>query len=65
MTPEQRLNAANEINQLWVRHIRYGETPPDLSQVSKILEWYEVSVFQKSPLNKCVMRLKIVDPSRA
>jgi hypothetical protein len=42
MTPEQRLNAANEINGLWVRHVRHGEIPPDLNKVSRILERYEL-----------------------
>jgi hypothetical protein len=41
MTPEQRLQVANEINLLWFRHIRCGERPPDLRQVARILEQYE------------------------
>jgi len=38
---EQRLQVANEINGLWVRHIRCGEKPPDLRQVAQIIEQYE------------------------
>jgi hypothetical protein len=41
MTPEQRLQVANEINGLWVRHIRCGENPPDLRQVARIIEQHE------------------------
>jgi len=41
MTSEQRLRVANEINGLWVRHIRCGETPPDLRQIARIIEQYE------------------------
>ena len=41
MTPEQRLQVANEINGLWVRHIRCGESPPDLRQVARIIEQNE------------------------
>jgi hypothetical protein len=35
MTSEQRLQVANEINRLWVRHTRCGERPPDLRQVAR------------------------------
>ena len=41
MTPEQRIQVANAINGLWVRHIRCGESPPDLRQVVQIIEQYE------------------------
>lgn len=42
MKPEQhRLQVANEINRLWVRHIMHGENPPDLCQVARIIERYE------------------------
>ena len=37
MTPEQRLQLANEINGLWVRHIRCGKSPPDLRQVARLI----------------------------
>jgi len=59
MTPEQRLNAANEINGLWVRHVRHGEAPPDLNSVARILERHELSPVR--PRNSCVVRLKLVD----
>ena len=32
MTPEQRIQVANEINGLWVRHIRCGESPPTFAK---------------------------------
>ena len=41
MTLKQRLQLANEINGLWVRHMRFGEKPPDLHQVVRIIEQYE------------------------
>jgi hypothetical protein len=41
MTSEQMLNAANEINRLWVRHISYREQPPDATTVARIIERYE------------------------
>jgi hypothetical protein len=43
MMPDQRLNAANEINALWVRHLRYSDAPPDAETVARILERHEVS----------------------
>jgi hypothetical protein len=45
VTPEQRLEAANEINGLWFRHIRDGEEPPDVLRVAGIIE--------KHVLNPC------------
>jgi hypothetical protein len=66
MTTEQRLNAANEINGLWVRHIRNGEAPPDVDKVSRILERYELGecgAARRRNLRGTL--LKLVDPSGA
>jgi hypothetical protein len=62
MTPEQRLNAASEINGLWVRHVRHGEIPPNLNKVSRILERYELDkgAAANRPINPCITRIKLV-----
>lgn len=67
MTSEQRLDAANEINGLWVRHFRDGELPPDVNKVSRILERYELgeTIGAKRTLNQRGMLLKLVDSTPA
>jgi hypothetical protein len=62
MTPEQRFNAANEINGLWVRHVKHGEIPPDLNRVSRILERYELDEgAAKRAINLRRTLIKLVD----
>jgi hypothetical protein len=43
VTQELRLEAANEINGLWVRHVRYGEEPPGVLTVAHVIERDELS----------------------
>jgi hypothetical protein len=66
MTSEQRVNAANEINGLWVRHVRYGEPPPDVDTVAKILERHELRPTGAGiqSTGKSRTRLRIVGPSQ-
>ena len=60
MTPEQRLHVANEINGMWVRHIRCGEMPPDLRQVVRIIEQYEAREASGTASQKRVTGLFLV-----
>jgi hypothetical protein len=62
MTPEQRLNAANEINGLWVRQIRNGEIPPDVLAVAGIIERFALAdTALRHPMDR---RLLIVSSTR-
>jgi hypothetical protein len=68
MTPEERLHAANDINGLWLRHLRRGDAPPDADTVSRIIERYELgggtgANGARNPPRKALLR--IVDSRRS
>jgi hypothetical protein len=60
MTAEQKLNAANEINGLWVRHIRNRELPTDATTVARIIERYEAREAATAVSRKPLQRLFVI-----
>jgi hypothetical protein len=59
VTPEQGLEAAIEINWLWIRHISYGEESPDVVTVARVIERYELS----HPNNKASQKAAEMPPN--